>query len=211
MEAATDELSDPVFNPALLATMLSATGRDPAHLVTQALDRANAANWPSAIAFANYAAGLASLATEPAASLDSLNRAVQIAAAVGNRVVEEISQTLLINLQATLLSPGELAVALIDLLRHIHHSGDKNVAPLALSQVIVLLEKIGRQETAALICGWLDGRSGRNVQTVGEHDAAVAAIRQSVGARWDELLDRGRSMTSAQILDLTCDELATIE
>jgi predicted ATPase/class 3 adenylate cyclase len=209
-EDATDELFDRVLIPAGLAIVLGATGRDATDFVKLALDRAYAANWPSGIAYANYAAGLAISYTDPAASLVSLNRAVHIAAGVGNRSAEAVSQTVVIHLQSVLLPPGELAVALIDLLRRLQHIGDTNITLLALSQVVELLDKVGRQTPAALICGWLDGRSGRDVQTVGDHDAALAAVRQSVGAQWDELLDRGRSMTSGQIIDHACDELAAI-
>ena len=207
---ASSGLAGRVLGPAVLATILSATGRDPTDLVKLAVDRAKEANWPSAIAFANYSAGLAISTTDPEASLVLFNRAVHIAAGVGNRNVLGISQTLVIHLQSALLPPGQLAVALIDLLRRLQHNGDANVALLVHSQAIVLLDKVGRQRSAALICGWLDGRSGRNVQTVGEHDAAVAAVRHSVGAEWDDLLERGRSLTSAQVIDFACDELATI-
>ena len=68
-----------------------------------------------------------------------------------------------------------------------------------------------RPRTAALICGWLDGRSGRDAQTIGEHEAAVAAVREALGDQWDPLFQQGRNMTSTQILDTACDELNTID
>ena len=75
----------------------------------------------------------------------------------------------------------------------------------------MLLNQTGRLRTAALICGWLDGRSGRNAQTVGEHEAAVAAVRHALGDRWDPLFRQGRTMTSTQVFDTACDELDTID
>ena len=91
------------------------------------------------------------------------NRAVAIAVEVGNRQAEALGRTIVIHLQSALLPRAELAVALSRLLRHLQQSGDTTNALLTLSQVIVLLNDAGRPRTAALICGWLDGRSGRNV------------------------------------------------
>ena len=162
----------------MLAVILAATGRDARALVEQALDRARAAKWPTGLAFAHYAAGQATIDTDPVASLEAINRAVAIAAEVGNRRTEATAQTIVNHLQSALLPPAELAVALIRQLRHLQQSGDTTTtALLTLSQIIVLLNGAGRQRTAALICGWLDGRSGRNLQTLGDHEAAVAAVR----------------------------------
>ena len=117
----------------------------------------------------------------------------------------------MINLQSALLPRSELATELSLLLRHLQQSADPTTALLGFSQVVILLNGAGRSRTAALICGWLDGRSGRNVQTIGEHEAAVAAIAQSLGDKWDLLFQRGRTMTSTQAFDLACEELATID
>ena len=103
-------------------------------LVEQALDRARAAKWPTGLAFAHYAAGLAIIDTDPAASLEAFNRAVAIAAEVGNRQAEALAQTIVIHLQSALLPRAELAVALIRLLRHLQQSGDTTTALLTLSQ-----------------------------------------------------------------------------
>ncbi|MEO6653293.1 MAG: hypothetical protein ABIP17_11615 [Ilumatobacteraceae bacterium] len=92
-----------------------------------------------------------------------------------------MAQNFKLHIQSGLLTAGELAVARIDLLRRLQHIGDTSTTVLALSNVIVLLDKVGGQDTAAVMCGWLDGRSDRNVQTVGDHDSAVSSMRRSVG------------------------------
>ncbi|MEO6651129.1 MAG: hypothetical protein ABIP17_00545, partial [Ilumatobacteraceae bacterium] len=210
-EAAPDELFDHVLNPVVLALFLSSTGRDATEFIEQALDRANAANWPTAVAYANCAAGLDLSYTDATASLGALDRAIQVAAGVGSRRVETMAQNFKLHGQSGLLTEGELAVASIDLLQRLQHIGDTSTTLLALSNVIVLLDKGGRHGTAAVVCGWLDGRSGRNVQTVGDHDSAVSSIRRSVGDQWDQFVDRGHSMTRNQIIDFVCEELATID
>jgi hypothetical protein len=48
------------------------------------------------------------------------------------------------------------------------------------------------------------------VQTVDDHNAAVMSIRQSVGDRWDHLVETGHSMTRNQTIDFVCEELGTI-
>ena len=192
------------MGPTLLAIILAATGRDASELVEQALDRARAAKWPTGLAFAHYAAGLATSTPTRWPSLEEFNRMVAIAVEVGNRRAEALGRTLVIHHQSALLPRAELAVALSRLLRHLQQSGDTTTALLTLSQVIMLLNDAGRPRTAALICGWLDGRSGRNVQSIGDHEAAVAAVQQSLGDQWDLLFQQGRSMTSTQVFDLAC-------
>ena len=97
-------------------------------------------------------------------------------------------------------------------MRRLQQSGDTTTtALLTLSQIIELLNDAGRQRGAALICGWLDGRSGRNLQTLGDHEAAVTAIRHAVGDEWDLLFQQGRGLTSSQVFDIAFDELNTIE
>ena len=125
---------------------------------------------------------------------------------------EATAQTIVNFLQSALLPRADLALALIRQLRHLEQSGDTTTtALLTLSQIIELLNGAGRQRPAALICGWLDGRSGRNLQTLGDHEAAVTAIRHAVGDEWDLLFQRGRGLTSSQVFDIAFDELNTIE
>ena len=71
-------------------------------------------------------------------------------------------------LQKALLSRAELAVALRRPLRHLQHSGNTYTAWLALRNAIELLNEAGRLRPATLLCGWLDGGSGRNAHSVGE-------------------------------------------
>ena len=210
-EAWTDDLFIHTFNPTVLAIMLAATGHDPGELVEEGFARARAVHWPSGLAFAHYVAGLSILHTDPAGSLLQLNRGLELGLEIGNRLVEAICQTLVNYLQSALLPPAELAVAFIRQLRQFQARGDSYNALLALSNVVMLLTTAERWQTAALICGWLDGRSGRNAQTVGEHEAAVASVRRALGEQWEALFQQGRSMTSTQVIEAACDELQTID
>lgn len=87
-------------------------------------------------------------------------------------------------------------------LRSSSEVGNRNVEALALGRVVELLYDAGRPRTAALICGWLDRRSGRSVDTVGTHDAAVAAVRRSVVDQWDRLVKQGRSMARSHVFEI---------
>jgi predicted ATPase len=210
-EAHTDDLFLHALAPTLLAITLAVTGRDASELAEQALDRARTLKWPTGLAFAHCAAGQAKLYTDPVASLEEFNRAVAIAVEVGSRQAEALGQTHVIYFQSALLPRAELAAAWSRLLRHIQQTGDMTDALITLSEVMKLLHGAGRLRTAALICGWLDGWSGRNPQKRGDHEAAIAEVRQSVGDQWDPLFRQGRSMTNAEVLGLACEELDTID
>ncbi len=197
-------------NPTWLAVFLAASGHDPGDLIEEGFARARAAQWPSALAFAHYAAGLAVLHTDPVVSLEQLNRGLELAVEIGSGTAQGLCQTLINHLQSALVPPGEVAIALIHHLRGLQESGDTNGAPLALSQVLMLLNQPQNWRTTALICGWLDGRSGRDAHTIDDYEAGIAAVREALGDQWDPLFQQGRSMTSTQILDIACDELQTI-
>lgn len=214
--AICDQQTDDQFlrtvGPIVLAITLAATGRDASAAVDEALDRARSAQWPTGLAIAHYAAGQTTIQSDPVASLASNNRSIAIAIEVGNRRIEASTQTILNHLQSAVLPRAEVAAQLIRQLHRLQQSGDTaTTALLTLSQILELLNNAARHQAAARICGWLDGRSGRNLQGLGEHQAAVAAVRQSVGEQWELLFQEGRSMDSIQIFDIACDELATID
>jgi len=208
-EERSNDIFDRVLGSGTLGAFLAATGHDPTAYVQQALERAEAVQWPTGLA--HYDAGLAVLETDPVASLEELTTAVRITVDVECRYMEATAQTLVIHLQRSLLPQGELAAELSRLLRRLQEIRDSGASFLALRSVIVLLAETDRPVTAALICGWLDGRHGRSAQGLEPHDAAVANARESVGDRWNALLQQGRRMTSDQIIDAASDELATIE
>ncbi|MCY7297723.1 MAG: hypothetical protein LH616_00735, partial [Ilumatobacteraceae bacterium] len=210
-EAQPDDRWVHTQNPTWLALFLAATGHDPGDLVEEGFARARAAQWPTALAGAHFAAGVAIQHTDPVASLAQLNRGRELAVEIGNGTVESLCQMVINPRQSAGLPPGHLASALTPQLRRLQDSGDTNGAPLALSQVLMLLNQTERWPTAALICGWLDGRSGRNAQSIDDYNAAIAAVREALGDQWDPLLQQGRNMTSTQILDTACDELHTID
>ena len=211
LEAMPDDLFDHVMNSVLLAFFLSSTGHDATEFVKQSLDRANAANWPTGVAYANCAAGEALLHIDVDASLAFLDRAITVAAGVGSRSVEALAMSIKMYLLSQMLPPSEQAGPHSHLLRRLEQIDETNTTLLALSGVVVLFDKVERREPAAVVCGWLDGRSGRNVQSVGDHNAAVTSIRRAVGDHWDRLAEQGRNMTRTQIIDLICAELATIQ
>jgi hypothetical protein len=210
-EARPDDRWVHTQNPTWLAVFLAACGHDPGDLIEEGFARARAARWPTALAGAHYAAGVAILHTDPVASLEQINRGLELAVEIGNGTVESLCQMLVNHLHSALLPPGELAIALILHLRGLQESGDTNGAPLVLSQVLMLLNQPQNWRAAALICGWLDGRSGRDAQTIGDYEAGIAAVRDALGDRWDPLFQQGRDMTSTQVLDIACDELQTID
>ena len=128
----------------------------------------------------------------------------------GNREVEASARRDRLAVQAGILSPPELARELIGLLRLMADTRNVLLSLLMFSQAVQLLETAGRSATAAMICGWLDGRSGRAAFNIDEHIAALAAVQTSVGDQWEELLQAGRRQTFDQIIEVACDALATI-
>jgi len=198
------------LNPTLTASILVAAGHDPGELVEQGRARSRAAQWPTGLAWSHHSAGLALLHTDPVASLEQLNLGLEVAVGVGNSNAEAHCQTLVNYLQSTSLSPDQLAAALVRQLRQLLGSGDTVNTLLPLSDAVQLLTKAEKWSTAALVCGWLDGRSARNAQTIAGHEAAIASIRQALGDHWEALYQQGRNMTSTQLVDTACDELQTI-
>ena len=209
-EARPDDVFVHTLNPTVLAIFLRVAGHDSGALVKDGFARASTAQWPTGLAFAHYAAGIAN--PDPLASLARLNQALELAIDIGSGQVEAISRTLIDNLQVqlALLPPGELAVALIRQLRRLEGSGAMNTALLPLSEAVQLLTQVEKWRTAALICGWLDGRSGRDATSVQDHEAAIASIQRAIGDQWEAVCQEGRSMTSTQIFDTACEELQTI-
>jgi hypothetical protein len=209
-ETQTDNLAVYTLSPTLLAIVLAATDHDPGELVEQGFARARAARWPTALAFAHYAAAEAIQQTDPVAALEQDEQGHALALEVGNSLIEALTQSSINYLQSVLLPPVERASALTHQLRRLEQNDDTGTALIPLSQVVVLLAQAERLRTAALICGWLDGRSGRNAQTIGEHDAAIASVRQALHDQWDPLYQQGRSMPLTQVIEAACQELDTI-
>ena len=209
VEAAPDDLFDHVLNPAVTAMILGATGRDVTEFINQALEgqRQGLAHRHR---LRELRSGTRLGGTDPAAALAYLDRAIDVAAGVDSRSIETMARNFKINVMSRNLPLGELAIALNDLLRRLQHLGDTNTTLLALNQAVVLFDKAGRYDAGAVATGWLDGRSGRNVQTVADHNAAVTSIRQSVADQWDHLVAKGHSMTRNQTVDFVCGELLTI-
>ncbi len=199
------------LNPTVLAIFLDIAGKhDPGELVEQGFARASAAQWPTALALAHFAAGIAN--PDPVAGLDRLNQCLELAIEIGNGQAEAIARSVIagIHVQKALLPPDELAVTLIHQLRQLQAGGATNNSLLPLSHAAQLLTQVEKWRTAALICGWLDGRSGRDASSVEDHEATIASIRRALGDQWEAVLQQGRNMTSTEILDTACDELQTI-
>jgi predicted ATPase/class 3 adenylate cyclase len=202
--------SDRAFAAWPLAVTLAISGRDAGELPQQIIDRATALGWRSGVAFGYYAEAVATEASNPVHSLDAYNRAFAIAIDVGNRNIEALARRDRISLQWNLLTPAELGQELIDLLRHLQAMGDAIDTVNTLSRAVELLHAAGRSSTAASIFGWLDGRSGRTIDSFHQLVSVMAGVETAVGDRWSQLLDRGLAMTADQVIDLTCSELAAI-
>jgi hypothetical protein len=193
-----------------LAMMLAVGGFDVRDRTTALVDTATTLRWPSGIAVAYYADGLATFTSDPVHSLEAYDRAIETAVAAGNREVEANARRDRLAVLAGILPPPELAQELAGLLRLQASTRSVLTSFLSFSQAVQLLETAGRSVTAAVICGWLDGRSGRAAFNIDEHIAAVEAVQASVGDRWEELLQTGRRQTFDEIVEIACEELATV-
>ena len=110
-ETRTNNLGAYTLNPSMLGVILAASGHDPGELVEQGFARARAARWPTALAFAHYAAGEAIQQTDPVAALEQDERGHALALEVGNRLIEALTQSSINYLQSVLLPPVERAAA----------------------------------------------------------------------------------------------------
>jgi hypothetical protein len=196
------------FMGALLVTITRAPARrDTTALIQQVFEYAAALRWPTAMGYAHYADGLASIAHDPAHSLAAFDRAIAIAVDVGNPMVEDAARRHRVMIQRTVLPRSEFARELIALLRLTQRTDNQFLAVLTLSDSVQILHDEGRSDTAGLVCGWLDRRSGQALDG-SQYVAATAAVQASVGDRWKPLLERGHTQTFKQIVDLVCSELA---
>ena len=94
-EARPDDRWVHTQNPTWLAVFLAASGHDPGGLVEESFARARATSWPTALAVAHFSAGNALLHTDPIASLEELNRGLEVAVRIGNGTAESLCQMLI--------------------------------------------------------------------------------------------------------------------
>ena len=79
---------------------------------------------------------------------------------------------------------------LVGVLRRSQQTGRIPNSWLTLGRTVAPLPDVGRSGAAALICGWLDGRTDRVSDNMEVHEAAVAAVRRSFGRQWETCSDR---------------------
>lgn len=188
-----------------LAMILAICRLDTRGLPRKIIDRSAEFGWRTGEAQGYYALAIELERIDPAASLEAYNRALQIAIDVGNRQVEGLAR----RGRMSLLPLEQLSVELIDLLRYLQTNDDRMNVIGVLSRAAEVLHQNGREDAAATVCGWLDGRIGRTVDASAEFLEVIAQVKDAVGASWEQLVEEGRAMTAAEITDHACAGLAS--
>ena len=185
----------------LLALALKMAGQDEqAVAAAECLPSlADSTDNPNLAAWTLFTYGTAMRNAEPAAAYAALRKGLRIAQDSGSRMTESTTAAMLSPLA---IAQGDLTGALgylVVSLRYYHDSGAAYLVNTALTPLIVLLDRVGRYEPAATICGFaLDPFSRSSLAEIG---VTEAHLRDVLGPEVYEPLSRtGRQMNTAEMV-----------
>jgi tetratricopeptide (TPR) repeat protein len=170
-------------------------------LAESAVEIADASGNPSARAEARYGLGEALADAEPARALEMLDEAAALAAGVQDRLFEAASETAAVALRGRHGDPTAALTSFRDVLALWRKAGNDMLQAAALRNLVVLLARIGADETAALVDAALPA-SRLYAAEAARLDRARTAVAERLGdARLAELRRRGERLGPAGVTD----------
>ena len=170
------------------------------------IDAAEATRNPFALATALYAYSWPFRDADPVRALEALRRGLVIAQDSGNRYVESNLATGLSRLEAEHGDPLAALDHITLAIRNFYDSG--NVTPIrsALATLAILLERLGRRETAATIAGF--AFSPLTASIVPQLSTAITHLRDALGDQtYESLARKGEAMTTAAMARYAYDQI----
>ncbi|MEB3983590.1 adenylate/guanylate cyclase domain-containing protein [Mycobacterium sp. 663a-19] len=191
----------------LVIALVAAGAVDEAMTATEGLiDAAEATRNPYMLSLALFAYGFAFRDADPAAAREAMRRGMVVARDSGNRFTEAGLAVALSTLEAT---HGD-AVAALDYvlvaIRHFDDAGNTGHIGVPLAVLIVLLDRLGRCEPAAVIAGFgVDPLSTAGFPQV---NTTLTHLRDVLGeATYESLARRGQTMTAAEVATYAYDQI----
>ena len=185
---------------ALVVALTSAGSPDEARsATTDMLTVAEATQNPYAVSFALLAYGYAFRDADPPGALAALRRGLSIAEDSGNRWN---ASHLSINLSRVEATHGDPLAAIDHIgaaLHNYHDAGNTNLVRTALAILAAPLDRLGRHEQAATVCGFAFGALA--MTAVPEINDTIAHLRGLLGdAAYESRAQDGAAMTATQVV-----------
>jgi tetratricopeptide (TPR) repeat protein len=170
-------------------------------LAGEAMDLADAIGNPSARAEARYGLGEALGDTDPRRALALLDEAAALAGSVDDRLFQAASGTAAVAVRSRHGDPAPALAAFREVLRLWRRAGNDTLHAAALRNLVVLLVRVGADETAMLIDAALPPAQVYPAEAA-RLDRARAAAGERLGAeRVAVLRRRGALLPAAQVAD----------
>ncbi|GGK81088.1 AfsR/SARP family transcriptional regulator [Mangrovihabitans endophyticus] len=155
---------------------------------------------PSAMAEARYALGEALADTRPEEALVLLSEADHLAREVDDRLFRGASQTAAVAIRSRHGDPAPALASFREVLRLWRRAGNTTLQSNALRNLIVLLARVGEDETAALVDAALPPSAAFPAQAA-RLARARAAVAERLGARTEACHRRGAAMSAVAVTD----------
>lgn len=185
-------------------------------LATESRLAAQRCRAPTALAQADYAAGLLCEHDDPDRAMSLLHASAETAASVDNRWLRAFARTEELSVRA---QHGELVAALegfLDVVDTWFRGGDWANQWLSVRHLFGLFVEVGANETAAVLHGAIQAAGATTALPFEPGDAArtislVATVRERLGAaEFSSATERGRSMRDEDVVALTLGHLARL-
>ncbi|OBI85024.1 adenylate/guanylate cyclase domain-containing protein [Mycobacterium sp. E740] len=187
--------------------LVFAGAHDPAMVAAHGMvEAAEATRNPFMVSFALSAYGFAFSKADPTRAIDALRRGLAIAHDNGIRFNESVPAVGLARLE---VEQGDTRAALDHLtlaIRSYHDSGNTSSVCTPLGILTWLLNRLERNESAAVIAGFM--LSPLALSVVPELPAVIVRLRDALGDRaYESLVTRGEAMTTAEVAAYAYDEI----
>ena len=191
-----------------LVTALTIAGReDEATAAADGLvEAAEATHNPYALSLALLAYGFAWRSADPDLALEAMHRGLAVAHDTGNRFNETHIAANMAQLDAERGDPLKALDHLTLAIRHMHDSSNSVTLRSPLTNLAILLDRIGRHEPAATIAGF--ACSALTAASFPKINTAIAHLREVLGDQaYDSLARQGAGMTVAEMVTYAYDQI----
>ncbi|MEU4427353.1 hypothetical protein AB0F81_42580 [Actinoplanes sp. NPDC024001] len=184
-----------------LVRVWSGQAAEAAELAGAAMDLADASGNPSARAEARYGLGEALADTDPPRALALLDEAAELAGSVDDRLFHAAAGTAAVAVRSRHGDPAPALAAFREVLRLWRRAGNDTLHATALRNLIVLLVRVGADETAVLLDAALPPAVLYPAEAARLDRARAAAAERLGPQRVAALRRRGALLAAAQVTD----------
>ena len=168
---------------------------------------AQTAQAPSALAWVDFLDGELLLRRSPEQAQPLLDRALRRGRQIGSALTEGIALVSLTTLQAYHGDSNQAVPAFEEAIRHWRHRDDWTHQRVTLRNLVLLLERVGTDDEAAVLLGALEHDAPSEA---GELTVATSQLRERLGPRFDALAARGQTLDRPEVIHLALDTLTAL-